>query len=47
VYFTLAPALIKELWDEYQISEDLVRFVTMRIEEDEVLEKLEFKTLAE
>jgi small subunit ribosomal protein S6 len=45
VYFNLQPSSVKELWDEYQISEDLVRYVTMRT--DAVMEKIEFKTLAE
>lgn len=45
VYFTAQPGAIKELWDDYQISEDLIRFVTMRAEQ--VLEKIEFKMLVE
>ncbi|MDB2613628.1 30S ribosomal protein S6 [Chlamydiales bacterium] len=45
LYFNLAPSGIKDLWKEYHLMEDLLRFVTLRTEE--VLEKLEFKSLAE
>lgn len=45
LYFSALPGVIEELWDEYHISEDLIRFLTMRTEA--VLEKLEFKTITE
>ncbi|MFA6915274.1 MAG: 30S ribosomal protein S6 [Parachlamydiales bacterium] len=45
VYFSALPAVIEELWDEYHISEDLIRFITLRT--DKVLEKIEFKTIVE
>ncbi|MCB1107375.1 MAG: 30S ribosomal protein S6 [Chlamydiia bacterium] len=45
LYFSVVPTLIEEMWKEYHLNEDLIRFVTMRAEE--VLEKLEFKPLIE
>lgn len=44
-YFNVKPSAITELWQEYHLNEDLVRFVTLRT--DKVMEKIEFKTLAE
>lgn len=43
VYFNLIPAAISELWQEYHLHEDLVRFVTLRTEK--VMEKIEFKSI--
>ena len=45
VYFNLIPSAIEELWQEYHLNEDLIRFVTLRT--DKVLEKIEFKVLEE
>lgn len=45
LYFELSPAAITELWQEYHLNEDLVRFMTLRA--DEVVEKIEFKSLVE
>ncbi len=45
IYFSVAPAAISELWNEYHLHEDLIRFITLRT--DKVLEKIEFKALAE
>ncbi|MBT3394351.1 MAG: 30S ribosomal protein S6 [Waddliaceae bacterium] len=45
IYFSIAPSAIEELWKEYHLNEDLVRFMTIRAEE--VKETLEFKTLEE
>lgn len=45
LYFNLKPSAISELWQEYRINEDLLRWTTLRTEK--VLEKLEFKALAE
>lgn len=45
VYFNALPSTISELWQEYHLNEDLVRFVTLRA--DKVLEKIEFKQLVE
>lgn len=43
VYFTAPTAAISELWKEYHLHEDLIRFITLKA--DEVMEKLEFKPL--
>jgi len=45
IYFNSNPAAINELWQEYHLNEDLVRFITLRT--DKVLDKIEFKTLEE
>lgn len=45
IYFEVKPSAISEMWHEYHLNEDLVRFVTLRAES--VMEKIEFKTLAE
>jgi len=45
LYFNVKPSAISELWHEYHLNEDLIRFVTLRA--DQVMEKIEFKTLAE
>lgn len=45
LYFMLPPSAVEGLWQEYHINEDLLRFITLRT--DKVLEKLEFKALAE
>lgn len=45
VYFTAPTPAINELWAEYHLNEDLVRFITLRAEK--VMEKIEFKTLVE
>ncbi|MCK4935123.1 MAG: 30S ribosomal protein S6 [Simkaniaceae bacterium] len=44
IFFTIAPAMIAELWKDYHLNEDLVRFMTLRT--DVVQETLEFKSLA-
>ncbi|PIS01941.1 MAG: 30S ribosomal protein S6 [Chlamydiae bacterium CG10_big_fil_rev_8_21_14_0_10_42_34] len=43
VYFTTLTQSIAELWKEYHLHEDLIRFMTMRAEK--VLETLEFQPL--
>lgn len=43
IYFTASSSSMPELWREYQLNEDLIRFMTLRA--DEVPEKLEFKEL--
>jgi small subunit ribosomal protein S6 len=43
VYFSLDPQLEKELWKEYHLHEDLLRFMTLKA--DKILETLEFKPL--
>ncbi len=45
LYFTVRSSAIKEMWEEYHLNEDLVRFITLRV--DEVKEKIEFKSLIE
>jgi small subunit ribosomal protein S6 len=43
LYFDLPPTDINELWSEYHLNEDLLRFMTTRTEN--VLETIEFKSL--
>ena len=43
LYFNAPTQIISELWKEYHLHEDLIRFMTMRTEN--VLESLEFKPL--
>lgn len=45
IYFTLPTTEIEELWREYQLNEDLIRFMTLRAEE--VLEEVKFKSLVQ
>ncbi len=45
IYFEVSPESISELWHEYHLNEDLVRFITLCVEE--VPEKIEFKPLVE
>lgn len=43
LYFSAPTQIINELWKEYHLHEDLIRFMTQRTEK--VLETLEFKPL--
>jgi|SRR5579872_2257933 len=43
LYFTAPTQSVIELWKEYHLHEDLIRFMTMRTEK--VLETLDFKPL--
>jgi small subunit ribosomal protein S6 len=45
VYFSVPSNSIKEMWREYHLNEDLIRFLTLRTEK--VLEKVEFKPLVQ
>lgn len=45
VYFKVKASAISELWREYHLNEDLIRFLTLRT--DKVMEKIEFKPLVE
>lgn len=45
IYFSVDPSAVKEMWHEYHLSEDLIRFITLTA--NEVKEKLEFPALAE
>src|SRR3990167_4409306 len=43
LYFRAPTRIIVDLWKEYHLHEDLIRFMTMRTEK--VLESMEFKPL--
>lgn len=43
IYFTVPTSTVKDLWRDYHLNEDLVRFLTTQVEE--VPEKIEFKSL--
>jgi small subunit ribosomal protein S6 len=43
IYFTAPSSIVADLWKEYHLNEDLIRFVTMRAES--VPENMEFKPL--
>lgn len=45
IYFTVKTSAIAEMWQEYHLNEDLVRYITLRTEK--VMDKIEFKALAE
>jgi small subunit ribosomal protein S6 len=45
IYFTAPTSAIAELWQEYHLNEDLIRFITLQAEK--VLDKIEFKQLVE
>lgn len=45
IYFVAPSTAISELWQEYHLNEDLIRFITLRA--DQVMEKIEFKSLVE
>lgn len=45
IYFKAPTHSLKELWLEYRLSEDLIRFLTQRA--DQVMETLEFKQIVE
>jgi small subunit ribosomal protein S6 len=45
LYFSAPSTKLAELWREYHLNEDLLRFLTLRTEE--VKETLEFKKLPE
>jgi small subunit ribosomal protein S6 len=44
LYFTCPSLAMKELWREYSLNEDLIRFMTVQTEN--VMETIEFKPLA-
>ncbi len=43
IYFSILTKNMNEIWREYQLNEDLIRFLTLRAEI--VPEKIEFKPL--
>lgn len=45
LYFNVVPSAISEMWQEYHLNEDLIRFITLRSEA--VMDKIEFKVLEE
>ncbi len=45
IFFEVAASAIAEMWHEYHLNEDLVRFITLRT--DKVVEKIEFKQIQE
>lgn len=45
LYFSIATALVSELWEEYRRNEDLLRFLTIQV--DKVIEEIKFKQLPE
>lgn len=45
VYFDSIASAIAEMWHDYHLSEDLVRFINLRVEK--VMEKIEFKIIVE
>ncbi len=45
LYFSVVPIAIGQMWKEYHLNEDLLRFITLQAEE--VVEKIEFQPLAE
>ncbi|MBM3201564.1 MAG: 30S ribosomal protein S6 [Chlamydiae bacterium] len=42
VYFSAYSDTVREMWNEYNLHEDLVRFFTLQIEENAVPESNEF-----
>lgn len=45
LYFSVPSSAMVEMWRDYHLNEDLIRFLTLQVES--VPEKLEFKTLIE
>jgi len=45
LYFSVPTPQMADIWKEYQINEDLIRFLTLRTEK--VPEKIEFKSLVQ
>ncbi|MCP5469326.1 MAG: 30S ribosomal protein S6 [Chlamydiales bacterium] len=43
LYFSAPSTALEELWKDYHLNEDLIRFMTLRA--DEVKEEIEFKPL--
>jgi small subunit ribosomal protein S6 len=45
LYFTVATHHLKDIWRDYHLNEDLVRFMALKT--DDVPEKIEFKPIAQ
>lgn len=43
LYFNAPPSIVNDLWKEYHLNEDLIRFTTLRTES--VPENMEFKPI--
>jgi len=43
IFFSVPGSFIPEMWKDYHLNEDLIRFLTLRT--DKVPEKIEFPTL--
>ena len=43
IYFSVPGSVMPEMWRDYHLNEDLIRFLTLRVEK--VPEKIEFPTL--
>ncbi len=45
LFFSAPPQMVRTLWGEYRLNEDILRFMTLQA--TEVPEKIEFKPLSE
>jgi small subunit ribosomal protein S6 len=45
IYFRSPTSAMTEMWKEYHLNEDLIRFLTLRVEK--VPEKMEFKSIVQ
>jgi small subunit ribosomal protein S6 len=45
MYFMADPLTVTQLWQEYDLNENLVRYITLRA--NKALKKIEFKPLPE
>ena len=45
IYFNIIPSAISHLWEEYQLHEDLLKYMTSCCSEADILESFEFKPL--
>ncbi len=45
LYFSVPTPAVSDMWKEYHLNEDLLRFMTLRVES--VPEKIEFKSLVQ
>lgn len=45
LYFSAPTPSVKQLWKEYHLNEDMIRFMTLKVEQ--VPEKIEFQPLPE
>ena len=45
IYFSIPTGHMNDVWREYQLNEDLIRFLTLRAES--VPEKIEFKSVVQ